>query len=704
MNPADARIPVSRVVNPESIAIIGASENIDKFGGRILHNLVRHGYRGRVLPINPNRDTLLGFKAYPSVAAAPGTIDLAIVAVPAEMLRETVEDCARAGVGACIVITARLAEFDAAGAKLQEDIVAIAQAHGMRLVGPNCMGMINPPHNLALSSTMTLNHVARLRPGGVGLASQSGALMSTLFIHGEDHGVGFSRLISVGNQADLELCDFLEYLIEDPATSTLCLYIESVKSPARFLDLARRAANAGKPVLAVKAGRTDAGTAAARSHTASLAGSYAAFEAVCRSTGMILMDEPEAMVLVAGVLDKLGPIGPGDIGLVVSSGGGGAVTADRIVGAGLSLAAWTDRTRDRLARHFLPSHINNPMDVGSHFGPLVPELIAELVMAVAEDPSVAVMMYIMTPQPLMPETADAVVAAWRKTGKPCVMVLDAGSFGADIRTRLLDAGLPFVSRVDDGLRVLNALFRQRALRAWLDMHAATRPVGAGPVRGDLHSGSLTESETKAMLRGYGIPVAREQPAHTADEAAAAAGRIGYPVVVKGVSRRVVHKSDAGLVKLDLTGEQAVRAAFAEIIATLARVSPDEGPCAVVQEMAHGEVELILGARFDDDFGPLVMVGFGGILVETLKDVRLACAPVSLAQARSLLEELRLWPMLEGARGRPRLDVAAIADAMARVSWLAYDLGARLRELDVNPLLARVEGRGAIAVDARATIS
>ena len=703
MRAAAARIPVARIVEPRSLAIIGASENLEKFGGRILHNVLRHGFAGRVFPINPNRKTLLGLEAYPGIAAAPGPIDLAVVAVPGSQLLATVEECAAAGVGACVVVTAQLAEFDAAGAALQARVVEVARACGMRLVGPNCMGMINPANKLALSSTMTLAHVERLRTGGVALVSQSGALMATVFIHGHDHGVGFSRMISVGNQADLESCDFLEYLIDDPATKTICLYVEALAAPQRFVDVARRAFVAGKTLLAVKAGRTAAGGVAARSHTASLVGSYEAFTAACRAAGVIVTDEPEGMILAAGVIDRTGPIGPGGAGLIVSSGGGGAVTADRMMVEGLPLASWNEATRARLARHFLPSHINNPMDLGAHRGALGPQVFADTIDAVVEAPEVAVLMYTMTPQPLMEETAEALIRARRRTEKPIFVVLDTSSFAPEIRARFIDAGLPVMSRIDDGLRAIRAMIGQRSLR---ELHAAppaARPPGAGPASADLPQGQLTESEAKRLLAAYGIPAPKERPARSADEAAAAAAAIGYPVVMKGVSRRVVHKSDAGLVKLTLGDAEAVRDAYAAIERALAAAAPGEPAVAVVMEQAAGEVEMILGARWDPGYGAQVLVGFGGVLVDLLKDTRLACAPLSRAQARALIEELAMRRVLDGVRGRPAADSAALADALVRLSWLAHDLGPRMREMDVNPLVVRAAGRGVLALDARATV-
>lgn len=693
------RIPVERVVSPHSIAIIGASESIDKFGGRILHNVMRHGYEGRLLPINPNRETLLGLKAYPNIAAAPGPLDLAVVAVPATQLLAMVEECAKAGVGACILVTAQTAEFDAAGAELQDRVAAVAKAHGMRLVGPNCMGMINAPAKLGLTSSMTIQHVPSLRVGGVGLVSQSGALMATLFIHGYDVGVGFSRMISVGNQADLDLTDFFEALVDDAHTTTICLYVEGLKNPARFVELGRSANEKGKTVLAVKAGRTDAGLAAAKSHTASLAGSYAAFAAACRAGGVVLMDEPEAMIMVAGMLDKMGPFGAGSVGLVVSSGGGGAVTADRLTEGGVPMAAWTAGTVAKLETHFLPHHINNPMDLGAHKGALGPHVFAGTLDAVVRDPAVAVLAYMMTPQPLMADTTAALIRARQETGKPVAVLYDTSSFAPEITAQALEGGLPIVKRIDDLIRTLDAGIRLRDLRADLTRPAPQKPaefvMPASP-----GTGQLSEPEAKALLAAIGVPVPAEEIVDNEDAAVAAAARIGFPVVLKGVSHTVVHKSDAGLVHLNLGEAEAVKRAFAAI----AKALPAGERHVSVQQMARGEAELIVGARYDDSFGPQVIVGFGGVLVELLGDVQTALAPVAPWQAEGMLKRLKLWPLLDGYRSRPKLDVAAAVDTVVRVSWLAAELGPRLRELDINPLLVRRAGHGVIAVDGRGTLS
>lgn len=696
-------IPIERIVKPQSLAIIGASEDIAKFGGRFMHNIVRHGYAGTLLPINPGRETILGLRAYPNIGAAPGPVDVALVAVPTAQLRQTIEECGAAGVGACVVITAQLGEFDEAGATLQDEIVRTARGYGMRLVGPNCLGMITPAHALALTSSPTLQYAETLPRGPVGFVSQSGALMGALFVLGYDHGVGFTSMITVGNQADLELCDFFEALIGDDETRVICLYIEALKAPRRFVELAQRAQARGKRVLAVKAGRTEAGSAAARSHTASLAGSYAAFETVCSETGVLLMDEPEAMILAAGVLAHAPRMEPGGIGMVVSSGGGGAVTADRMTVAGLPLAQWTEATHARLDTHFPRTHQNNPVDLGAHFGALGPYIFKHAMDAVADDANTAAFIYIMTPQPLMPQTVDSVIDIWQRGSKPVLFVQDTSRFGEDIRQKLLQSGMPFLTRIDDAIRVLELLVRERDLAASAPYTAPARPTGAGPLPPELSAGFLTEPEAKELFRRYGIATTREQTVRTAQDAVMAAESIGYPVVAKGVSRHVVHKSDLGLVRLALPDADAVTRAFGDIATALSAAGEAGAPAIAIQEMVRGEAELIVGARHDDGFGPQVMVGFGGVMVEVLRDVRLASAPLSRDRALDLLRQLKLWPIMDGVRGRPKLDADAVADTLVRLSWLAHDLGPRLQDIEINPLIVRIAGGGAVAVDGRGTI-
>ncbi len=690
-------LPIARIVAPRSVAVVGASDDVGKFGGRVIHYLLKHGFPGRILPINPNRAMIRGLPAFPRVSAAPEPPDVAILAVPAPLLEAQVADCAAAGVGACIVITGKLAEAGPAGAALQERVLGIARAARMRLVGPNCLGIFNPVDRAMLSSSLALEE-DDYSPGGIGMVSQSGALMGTLLSFGHHHGARFSRCVSVGNQADLGLEDFLDFLVADDATRAIALYIEGLRDPRRFRALLRAARAAGKPVFIVKAGRSEAGAAAARSHTASLAGAFAAFEAVCRSEGAVVMPDPQAMVLAADAALRLPPLPASGLGIapIASSGGSTVTFADMLPGQGLRLARMSEATRAVLARWMPESHIHLPVDTGSFHEGTSGDGLAECIRAFMDDPDVGAVAVPMTTQPDMAGRAALLPPLARDGGKPLFYVMSAGAVGDVSRAAMRAADFPFFDRVSDALAVMLAL----------DAAAAGRGVPADPLRPPgmvaappLPIGALTEGEAKRLVASCGIAITRETAARSADEAVAAAEAIGYPVVLKGVSRAVVHKSDAGLVRLDLRDGAALRAAFTEVSE---RLGPDAEGC-VVQEYARGEAELFLGATHDPQFGPMVLVGAGGVLVEVLQDIRMAPAPLSRAQARAMIGALRIAPVLDGLRGRPA-DTDAAAAALERLSWLAAELGPRLVTLDINPLVLRAAGQGAIAVDARAILA
>ncbi|BDG71786.1 acyl-CoA synthetase [Roseomonas fluvialis] len=690
-------LPIARIIAPRSVAVVGASDDVGKFGGRVIHYLLKHGFPGRILPINPNRATIRGLPAFPRASAAPEPPDVAILAVPASALEAQVADCAAAGVGACIVITGKLAEAGPAGAALQERVLAIARGARMRLVGPNCLGIFNPVDRAMLSSSLALEE-DDYRPGGIGMVSQSGALMGTLLSFGHHHGARFSRCVSVGNQADLALEDFLDFLVTDDATRAIALYIEGLRDPRRFRALLGGARAAGKLVFIVKAGRSEAGAAAARSHTASLAGAFAAFEAVCRAEGAVVMQDPQAMVLAADAALRLPPWPAAGLGLapIASSGGSTVTFADMLPGHGLRLARMADATRAVLARWMPESHIHLPVDTGSFHEGTSGDGLAECIRAFMADPDVGAVAVPMTTQPDMAGRAALLPPLARAGGKPLFYVMSAGKVGDASRVAMRAADFPFFDRVSDALAVMRALDEAAAGRAVPP--APERPAGMAPAPA-LPGGALTEGEAKRLVASCGIATTRETAVQSAEEAVAAAEAIGYPVVLKGVSRAVVHKSDAGLVRLDLRDDAALRAAFAEVSS---RLGPDAEGC-VVQEMARGEAELFLGAIHDPQFGPMVLVGAGGILVEVLQDVCMAPAPVSAEQARAMIEGLRVAPVLAGLRGRPA-DTGAAADTLSRLSWLAAELGPRLVELDINPLILRAAGQGAIAVDARATLA
>ncbi|WP_137392170.1 acetate--CoA ligase family protein [Rhodoligotrophos defluvii] len=692
---------VERILRPRSVAVFGASEDRGKFGGRILHYLMKHGFAGRIVPINPNRATVNGIPAYPDIRAVGEPIDVAILAVPQDRIVAALEGCAAAGVGAVIIITTGFAEADEQGARIQDEMVALARASAMRLVGPNCMGLINPHHNLALSSSLVLE-VPQLHRGAIGFISQSGALMVAAYNRAHDAGIGFSACVSLGNQADLEICDFFEYLIADPTTRVICMYIEGLKDGPRFRHLALKAAQAGKPVLVVKTGRTEAGVKAARSHTASLAGAYSAFEAVCRDAGVITLDDPDGMLLLADMLVRYGPPKGSGIGVFSPSGGGAGIGVDRIAESGLRLAELRPESKQRLRGLLLPPQADNPIDLGGRLGPDVPGSSDEIIETFTADPDVSASLIMLTTTPRYEAAAVEIGSGFMAAGKPFALAVMPGSAADGVRQELRRIGCPFVDRVDDAVRML------KGYMSLLDRQPAkTTPVRpAGLPSADQHlAGPLLEHEVKDLLQSYGVPVARETFCADRREAVNAAERIGFPVVLKVVAEGLVHKSDIGGVRLNLTSAEAVRAAWDEIEEMIAEHAPDSlFRGGLVSEMVRWRDELIIGVKRDEQFGSMVLVGFGGITVELDPDTVLAPAPVDKAQAEKMLRRLRRFPLLDGYRGRPPADLAAIADAVARVSWLAHDHAGTLLELDINPLVIRASDGKPVAVDARATIA
>lgn len=702
----NSAVPTLRaILNPRSVAVIGASGDPGKFGGRVMHFLVKHGYRGRIVPVHPTATEVLGIPAVATLASAGGPVDACILALPAAHLQAALEDCGRAGARGAVVITADFAETGAEGAARQDELVRTARRHGMRLIGPNCLGYINPHLQLALTSSVALA-VEPMPRGAIGLASQSGSLMASLISHAQDLGTGFSVAATVGNQADIELCDLVDYFIEDENTRAICLYIEGLKNGARFLELAQRARTAGKPILAVKAGRSAAGQQVAQSHTASLAGTYAVWEAACRDHAVCLLDDPEALIYCADFLIRFGAPATSTVAVMSPSGGTVAVTGDRVVTSGLALAEPADATRHELQKLLPPGRTYNPLDVGGL--PRASGLDSALTAyeLLARDPAVGAILIAVATTPQLEDK----VLQWGKSalaiGKPTAILLTPGVLVDGARKALKEIGCPYTNRLDDALRVLRtAVAYGEALR---DPPPPAPPSTiTAAVRGSaaaLPDGRLTEPEAKALLRACGISTTEDVLAKAPDEAVAHARRMGYPVVLKGVCRDLVHKSEAGAVKLGIADEAALNAAWQDIVRGLATHLPGAklDGC-VVQPMISGGTELIVGCRWDAQFGPVVIAGSGGVLVEILNDVQMAVAPVSAAHARKLITHLRIAPVLAGARGRPAADVGALADAIASISQLAAALGPRLAELDINPLLVREQGCGVIALDARATL-
>lgn len=693
---------VRQILHPQSVAIVGASESEEKWGGRLLRYMLKHRHEGALYPINAKSSQLLGIPAYASLQDCPGPVDLAILLVPQGNVLAAIEDCVAKKIGCALCITAGFAETGPAGRAMEEQIVATARAGGVRLIGPNCMGLMNAHHNLCATTGVVVGGVDRLPAGGIGLASQSGALMGAMLSRGIDVGAGFSSMISVGNQADLDLNDFFEYLIDDPATDVACLYMEAVKDAARFTALLERAARAGKPVCIAKSGRSEAGARAAASHTASLAGAWPAFEATCRRWGVYMFETIYDLLHGAQVLQRGKRATSRGIAVFSGSGGGGALLADALEAEQLELPHLSPQTQAALAQVLPATHRELPLDFGmlNHMTPADPEVAGGSVGIALDrsmqDDAVGAGILLLTTQPQQLRVAEAALSAGNRSGKPLLFIQGAGNHGEPAREFLRKAGYGYLDSPHDALKVVSAL----SSRSEPEPAAGATPGVAFPE--GLAAGFVTEPDARRLIEAAGIPTTRWHFAKTADAAVAAAKKLGGAVAIKAVSASIIHKSDVGAVKLGIEGDDQVRAACEAIAAAARAAGVPTLDGWLVTEMWKADTELILGIQHDPDFGPMVMVGAGGVLVELLKDVQLAPAPLSHATARAMLDALKSRVLLTGFRGRPPANLDAIADALVRLGALAVASKGRLLELDINPLF--VAGDRIVAADARATLA
>jgi len=691
------RLSVSEILNPRSVAVVGASEDLRKFGSRVLNNTLHGGFAGQIIPVNPKRKRIFDLPVVASLDQLDDPLDVAVIAVPRDAVRDAVLQCATQQVGCCVIITAGFSEIDAAGAVLQDELVHIARGAGMRLIGPNCLGFLNTHARLLLNSSPAMT-VTPFHAGAIGHLSQSGALMATTYNRGVEDQVRFSASVSLGNQADLELCDFIEHLADDPDTQVITVYVEGFKNPQRFVSAARRCRSVGKPLLMVKAGTTEPGARVTRSHTASLASTQRVLEAICREEGVLLLDDVRGMMQTAEVFARFGvPTGDG-ICVISGSGGAGALCADRLAERDLRLASFSPKTREKLEVVYEPSQLGNPLDMGALKEKSFTRVGDGGLAIAAADSDVSAVLVAITTGPMLGDFTRAMAGSIKAAGKPALFVVIQGQADDGAREILKQDGLLVFETLDEAFRVLGCWMQGQMSAAWSELPG--RPAGVP----DLPAGytmppSPTEHEVKTLVARYGIATVLEETADTPDAAVAAARRIGYPVALKASSRDLIHKSDAGGVILNLANEQVLRAAWEQI---MSRLGPNLESCLVCR-MESADAEMILGVSHDPEFGPMVLFGLGGLVAEIVDDVVLTPAPITSQRTLDLLQTLKLWPLLAGARGRPQLDTNALCDMISRLSWLAHDLRDSLLELDLNPVMVKRRGQGAVAVDARASL-
>ena len=704
MTVTNAYAGIRAILHPQSVAFIGASEDLVKWGGVLQHLLTKFHYAGAIYPVNPKAQAIQGLPAFSNIRDVPGPVDLAVITIGVDAVEQAMRDCAACGVRSVMVVTAQFAESSPEGAAKQERVLAIAREAGIAMIGPNCMGVLNANENLALlNSTALLDSFDEIPRGRIGVASQSGAVVGAMIARAGYIGAGFSSCVTLGNQADLEICDFFDYLVDDPATDVICLYMESANSVERLFSIAKRARAAGKPVLITKAGRTPQGVRAVASHTASLAGSYEAFVARCEEAGILVQTDALQMLLTAQALQSFPLPSIDAVALFSGSGGAGALGVDALHDHGLTLAELAPATCQALSAFVTEANQHLPYDMGAvAVGPGKgrPDVYQASMECIFEDPNVGTCIYVMTPQSSMDGIAKLFTQLGRKHGKPAMVVNSASGITEAMRVGLLEMGVPFFPNLHEALLTVKDMLQSAHYEApAADTALPALSIELAKVAASLPSGVLSEEDAKTLLGAAGIPVAQGTLAKDADQAEQIAQAMGFPVVMKIVADGVTHKSDMGGVKLNLTDAAAVRAAFRDIRSAAATVVGAVFQGCLVQPMIEGDVELMIGTVYDDQFGPFVLVGIGGTLVELLKDTQLLPAPASPKAIENALRSLRLFALLDGYRGREPVDIAVVSQIVHRVSVLAATLGPRLAELDINPL--RVQGSRAVAADARA---
>ncbi len=686
------------LLHPRRIAIVGATPK-PGFATSILTGLARCGYEGEILPITPRYDEVHGRRAYPALSATPAGADLAIVVVPQGLVPEVLDDCERAGVGAVNIITSGFGEQqnDAGGAARQAAIGAFARRTGIRVVGPNCLGNISVPARMTASS----GPYPILRRGAIGLALQSGLIAYSIVLPAHDRGIGFTYIVTLGNEADLDVADLIRYYADDEETRVIGCFVEQFRAPEKFLAAAELAAERRKPIVMLKIGRSEAGRRSALAHTGSLVGSDNIADAVLRQHGIARVASLDQMAEALAIFHtrKL-PRGTGVASAFVSGGAAG-LAADLGADCGLDFPALAPRTVERLEA-VIPAFgtVGNPLDYTGQAAQQ-PAILEGSLAALAEDPNVHTIVYGRAFPSRMDRADAAGQVLWRLPERYpdkvfLVMALVAGEMKASASPTLTPAdpateldGIPFLQGTENGLKAAAALIRYAAFQR---ARALVRAAGGRP---------LVEREAKALLALYGIPTVRERLATGAEEAVAAARAIGYPVALKIESPDLPHKTEAGGVLLGVADDAAAREGFARIVANARAHRPDAAIGGVlVQELVAGGRELIVGMTRDPDFGPVIAVGLGGIFVEALRDVTLGVPPLTARDAWEMLGRLRGRAILDGSgsRGAGPVDLDAIVAVLERFSQLCLDLRDDVREIDINPLLALPRGQGARVVD------
>lgn len=690
---------LEKIFQPKSIAAIGASDQEGSVGNALIKNLLEGSFTGNVYPVNPGHPTIQGRKSYRSVQEIPERVDLAVIATPAKIVPAVVEECGQAGVGGLVILSAGFAEAGEAGQAMYQDILRKARKYKMRVIGPNCLGFINPSMgiNASFAADMAL-------PGKIAFISQSGALCTGILDWSLEQGVGFSHFVSIGSMVDVGFADLIDYFGNDPNTSSILIYMESLKHPRRFMSAARAFAR-NKPIIVLKSGKSEAGAKASMSHTGSLAGNDAVFEAAFRRAGILRVETIAQLFGIAQAL-SMQPLPKGNrLAIVTNAGGPGVLATDFLTSKGGELAQLAPNTMARLDA-VLPAHWshNNPVDV---LGDAGADKYREAILACNADASVDATLVVLTPQEVTDPTAIAEAVVNIKTHKP-VFACWMGESEVREGREILERG-----------KVPNYRYPESAvdifLKMWkysknLELFYETPPnvpekmnfektTARGLVRSIMDSGryQLTELEAKQLLNYYDIPTPAGKVLETAAEAAAYAAEIGFPVVMKIASPDIAHKTDVGGVKVNIDSEVAAALAFDDIMRNSRANCPDAQIEGVrVEQMVKKRYELLIGSKKDPIFGPVIVFGTGGVLVELYKDTSMGLPPQNMALAQRIIENTKAYQLLKGFRGMPAVDLESVQFLLVKFSYLLMDLP-EIKEVDINPFA--IDENGGVALDA-----
>ena len=687
------REPLDAIFNPRSVAVVGATEKEGSVGRTILWNLLSSPFGGTVYPVNPTRPAILGVKAYPSISAIGEPVDLAVIVTPAKTAPGLIEECGQAGIKGVIIISAGFKEIGPEGVELERLVLEGVRRHGIRLIGPNCLGIMNPIGRMNATFAADI-----CKPGRVGFISQSGALLTAILDWAAHENVGFSSIVSLGSMLDVGWGDVIDYMGNDPNTDSIVIYMETIGDARAFLSAAREVA-LSKPIIVIKPGRTVEAAKAAASHTGSLTGSDDVLDAAFRRAGVLRVDSISELFEVSEILAKQPRPRGRRLSIVTNAGGPGVIATDALIGGGGELSDISPETMEAL-NAVLPtvwSH-NNPIDI---IGDAPPDRYAKALEIAATDPETDGLLVILTPQAMTDPTATAraLVKHAKIEGKPVLASWMGGDEVAEGAKILREAGIPTFAYPDTACVLFETPrlpiapergeFREEVDQIIADVSAEGRTL-------------LTEYESKKVLAAYGIPITDTELAQTEDDAVQAADAMGYPVVAKLLSRTITHKTDVGGVILNLRTPDAVREAFAKIRDSVAeKVGAEHFEGVTIQPMINWSgYELIVGSSPDPQFGPVLLFGMGGQLVEVFKDRALALPPLNTTLARQLIRETTISHALKGVRGRKPIDKDALASLLVRFSELVAEQP-RIAEIDINPLLASPER--IIALDARVVL-